>query len=111
VLQDTLARQGGDESSIIAPQTSEPEARRLAARLRETVASATNGSVTNSVGWVTYPAETENPATLLDLADVDRRRNKAQRPTDQDRRSAPSPAGIAQLAGPWARPLGYHTRG
>jgi diguanylate cyclase (GGDEF)-like protein len=107
--QDTLARQGGDEFSIIAPQTAELEARRLPARMCETVAGATNGSVTTSVGWVTYPAETENPATLLDLADADLRRNKAQRATDQDR--AASPAGIARLAGPWARPLGYHTRG
>lgn len=109
--QDTLARQGGDEFSIIAPQTSELEARRMAARMRETVASATNGSVTTSVGWVTYPAGTEKPATLLDLADADLRRNKAQRASDQDERSAAFQGGIARLAGAWPRALGHHTSG
>jgi len=108
---DTLARQGGDEFSIIAPQTSESEARRLAARLRETVSRATNGSVTTSVGWVTSSATTETPPTLLELADADLRRNKAQRADHQDQRSAVSQPRVAPVAGAWPRPLAHHTRG
>jgi diguanylate cyclase (GGDEF)-like protein len=108
---DTLARQGGDEFSIIAPQTSELEARRLAARMSETVASATDGLVTTCVGWATYPGEAENPAVLLELADAELRGNKAQRAGDQDRRSVGSQAEVAQVAGAWPRPLAHHIRG
>jgi diguanylate cyclase (GGDEF)-like protein len=108
---DTLARQGGDEFSIIAPQTSELEARGLAARLRETVENATNGSVTTSVGWVTCSAGTETPATLLELADADLRRNKAQRADHQDRRRVVSQAEVPPVAGAWPRPLAHHMRG
>jgi diguanylate cyclase (GGDEF)-like protein len=60
--QDTLARQGGDEFSILAPDTTDEQAASLAARARAAVAAVTGGSV----GWATYPTQAEDPETLLD---------------------------------------------
>jgi len=74
--QDTLARQGGDEFSILAPDTSHELAGQLAARLRVAVRVATGGSLTTSIGWVTYPSGAESPETLLALADADLLRAK-----------------------------------
>jgi diguanylate cyclase (GGDEF)-like protein len=67
--QDTLARQGGDEFSILAPETGDGQAAGLAQRVQEAVAVATRGAVTTSVGWVTFPADAQDAGTLLALAD------------------------------------------
>jgi len=88
--QDTLARQGGDEFSILAPGTGTEGALRLASRLRDAVATATSGSLSTSVGWVIYPAHAETPSTLLALADADLRRAKPRpRATGRPRAADP----------------------
>jgi diguanylate cyclase (GGDEF)-like protein len=77
--QDTLARQGGDEFSILAPETDGEHAIGLARRVEEAVSAATNGSVTTSVGWVTFPDQAEDADSLLSLADTELRGSKARR--------------------------------
>ena len=47
--QDTLARQGGDEFSILAPDTTSAQAEGLARRVEEVVRSAGEEPVTTSV--------------------------------------------------------------
>jgi diguanylate cyclase (GGDEF)-like protein len=93
--QDTLARQGGDEFSILAPDTSYEQAARLATRARDAVGAATSGSLTVSVGWVTYPTHAQDPSTLLALADAALRRAKRELPGDRRERPANTSASIA----------------
>jgi diguanylate cyclase (GGDEF)-like protein len=81
--QDTLARQGGDEFSILAPETGEDHAEGLAARARDSLEAATNGSLSTSVGWATFPADGEDAATLLAVADVALRDAKRDRGAQQ----------------------------
>jgi diguanylate cyclase (GGDEF)-like protein len=76
--QDTLARQGGDEFSILAPETGHDQAAQLALRVRAAVYEATRGVLTTSIGWVTYPVGAEDPEALLSLADAELRHAKRQ---------------------------------
>jgi diguanylate cyclase (GGDEF)-like protein len=95
--QDTLARQGGDEFSILAPETNDEGARVLATRAQQAVAAATNSAVTISVGWATHPMPTADPSRLLALADEQLRRAKRDAPphptarTTDPRAAAASP--------------------
>lgn len=91
--QDTLARQGGDEFSILAPDTGHEQAAHLAIRVRSAVSDATAGSVTTSIGWVTYPTGAEDPETLIALADAELRHAKRQ--LGADRRSTRPPWAVA----------------
>jgi diguanylate cyclase (GGDEF)-like protein len=77
--QDTVARQGGDEFSILAPHTDHEKAAVLASRVQEAVRLATNGAVTTSIGWVTFPTHADDAPALLDLADAALRTAKASR--------------------------------
>ena len=86
--QDTLARQGGDEFSILAPETSDEQADGLAQRVQEAVAVATRGAVTTSVGWATYPTHADDASMLLGLAD-DALRGAKQVRTGRGRRRTP----------------------
>jgi diguanylate cyclase (GGDEF)-like protein len=86
--QDTLARQGGDEFSILAPDTTDEQAARLAIRVRRAVCDATHDSVTTSIGWVTYPSGTEDPEKLLALADDDLLYAKRRLGADRSERAA-----------------------
>ena len=86
--QDTLARQGGDEFSILAPDTNHDQAARLAIRVRSAVREATQGTVTTSIGWVTYPTGAEDPEALLGLADAELRHAKLQLGADRVERAA-----------------------
>jgi diguanylate cyclase (GGDEF)-like protein len=95
--QDTLARQGGDEFSILAPDTSNEQAARLAERVRDTLAAVANGSLTTSVGWATYPTHANDPSGLLTHADADLRRAKRELGVDQRERGASQRAGILRL--------------
>ncbi len=85
--QDTLARQGGDEFSILAPETTGAHAQQLATRAREAVRAATNGALTTSTGWVTYPTDAEEPQTLLALADANLRLAKRELGADRRQRA------------------------
>jgi diguanylate cyclase (GGDEF)-like protein len=95
--QDTLARQGGDEFSILAPETDDADARRLATRARQAVNAVTGGSLTTSVGWVTYPTDTEDTGALLALADADLRRAKRERGIEARPRQETGHAGLLRL--------------
>lgn len=57
--QDTLARQGGDEFSILAPETGAEQARQLAARVQHAVVALPSASLTVSVGSATYPTHAD----------------------------------------------------
>jgi diguanylate cyclase (GGDEF)-like protein len=92
--QDTLARQGGDEFSILAPGTGQDGALRLASRLRDAVATATSGSLTTSVGWAIYPAHAQDPSTLLALADAELRGAKPSPRANGRQRAADPRVGL-----------------
>jgi diguanylate cyclase (GGDEF)-like protein len=74
--QDTLARQGGDEFSILAPETDSEQVRYLVQRIHEALAAGLDGSLTTSIGWATFPDDGANADALLNLADGDLRRAK-----------------------------------
>jgi diguanylate cyclase (GGDEF)-like protein len=88
--QDTVARQGGDEFSILAPETDGDAAKALAKRVQEAVSDATGGRVSTSIGWVTFPTQSDDPRMLLALADADLWRAKRERRTHRTVKSARS---------------------
>ena len=91
--QDTVARQGGDEFSIIAPETDTEGAWRLAARAQQAVRATANGSLSTSIGLATFPTDAEDPDRLLAQADADLRRNKeVLRPQHRSAARAPRTA-------------------
>jgi diguanylate cyclase (GGDEF)-like protein len=92
--QDTVARQGGDEFSIIAPETDAGAAWRIAARAQLAVSAAANGSLSTSIGLATFPTDATDPDGLLSRADADLRRNK---PSQQPRSRNPVPGPRAVL--------------
>ncbi len=77
--QDTLARQGGDEFSILAPNTDDEQAAALAMRVQRELHAVASGSITTSIGWATYPNQAADGDLLLALADADLRRGKQGR--------------------------------
>ncbi|HWC85610.1 MAG TPA: GGDEF domain-containing protein [Solirubrobacteraceae bacterium] len=95
--QDTLARQGGDEFSILAPDTTDAQAEHLAVRVREAVRMATRDSLTTSIGWVTYPSEAEDPEILLALADANLRYAKRRLGADRSERTPSAHGRISGL--------------
>lgn len=79
--QDTVARQGGDEFSVLAPEAGSKEAEILAARLYDAVGevAGATGPLTASIGYSIYPDDGERPETLLAHADTVARSDKATR--------------------------------
>jgi diguanylate cyclase (GGDEF)-like protein len=69
--QDTVARQGGDEFSVLAPETSTVEVMALASRLQRALSLIRVGDRTlgASMGWAIYPADGETAQQLLACAD------------------------------------------
>jgi len=74
--EDILSRYGGDEFTIILPETSHKEAFTVAKRLLENVEQfeleAPDGTITSmtiSIGMALYPEHSKNPKELFDIAD------------------------------------------
>jgi diguanylate cyclase (GGDEF)-like protein len=69
--QDTVARIGGDEFCVLAPETDELGTHRLAVRIARAVSAVSAGveSVRGSVGIAVFPGDGVTAATLLLAAD------------------------------------------
>jgi len=69
--QDTVARIGGDEFCVLAPETGERGTRRLAARIAQAVGDVTAGvdAVRASLGIAVFPDDGITAADLLQAAD------------------------------------------
>lgn len=89
--QDTLARQGGDEFSILAPETDSEQAEHLMRRVHAAMESGLGGRVTASAGWATFPDDGSDADALLNLADADLRRAKRSRRAPRPRTLSPQP--------------------
>jgi diguanylate cyclase (GGDEF)-like protein len=72
---DTVARPGGDEFCVIAPETGRHDAQRLAARLNVALGAliAAGEPLTASVGVAMYPHDGATPEQVLERADLDQR--------------------------------------
>jgi diguanylate cyclase (GGDEF)-like protein len=70
--QDTVARQGGDEFAVLAPDTDEEGAAMLAARIRDRLrlVQFAGDTVGATIGCAMYPADGRTPQTLLAHADA-----------------------------------------
>ncbi|MBU0710084.1 MAG: GGDEF domain-containing protein, partial [Candidatus Omnitrophica bacterium] len=74
---DHVCRYGGEEFSIILPQTDKPEALLIAERLRKNIEEwkfskaeiLPKKRLTTSLGLSTFPADADNPADLISAAD------------------------------------------
>jgi diguanylate cyclase (GGDEF)-like protein len=69
--QDTVARIGGDEFCVLAPETDEPGTKRLAARIADAMRDATAGveTIRGSVGIAVFPNDGVTAAALMQTAD------------------------------------------
>lgn len=70
--EDTVARQGGDEFCLLAPETDREGAKVLAARVANAIANSPNvrRRVTASVGWAVFPDDGTSARDLLLRADL-----------------------------------------
>ena len=82
---DVPARFGGEEFSILLPETTAEQAREIAERIRQAVAARTFGGenirpirVTISVGVATFPGDATDPNALIHEADLAVYRAKLQ---------------------------------
>jgi diguanylate cyclase (GGDEF)-like protein len=78
---DTIARHGGDEFSVIAPETSAAEASSLGLRLEEAVQRVVAGeqNLTASSGYAIYPDDGTSADELMAAADDALKREKRSR--------------------------------
>jgi diguanylate cyclase (GGDEF)-like protein len=69
--QDTVARQGGDEFSVLAPESGPVDALALARRLQRALRKVRVGEVplTTSIGYAVFPDHGTTPEALLAHAD------------------------------------------
>lgn len=70
--EDTVARQGGDEFCLLAPETDREGAKVLAARVADAIARSPHvrRRVTASVGWAVFPDDGTSARDLLLSADL-----------------------------------------
>ena len=70
--EDAVFRQGGDEFSVIAPETGHDEADGLAARIEHSLSTISSGDteLSASVGVAVFPHDGTEPGELLDAADT-----------------------------------------
>jgi diguanylate cyclase (GGDEF)-like protein len=85
---DTVARPGGDEFCVIAPETGRGEAQRLAERIELALATlgAAGRPLSASVGLALFPHDAATPEQLIDRADLDQRMVKQAGRADATRR-------------------------
>jgi len=77
---DTAARYGGDEFSLLLPETSESAARRVASRIKQHLEAGTEKpKLTASIGVATHPASGTSVQHLLESADQELYAQKAAR--------------------------------
>jgi diguanylate cyclase (GGDEF)-like protein len=79
---DVVARQGGDEFSVLLPETDEAGAAMLAHRIEEalaTIAAAGQTPVRASIGMAVFPQDGATADELLEKADRDLRTTKQAR--------------------------------
>jgi diguanylate cyclase (GGDEF)-like protein len=69
--EDTVFRQGGDEFSVVAPETDRAQAERLAGRIESSISRISSGEhrLSASVGCAVFPEDGADPGELLDAAD------------------------------------------
>jgi diguanylate cyclase (GGDEF)-like protein len=90
---DVVARQGGDEFSVLLPETDEAGAAMLARRIEEalaTIDAAGQKPVRASIGMAVFPQDGATADELLEKADRDLRTTKQQRRVQQ-----PADRGVA----------------
>jgi diguanylate cyclase (GGDEF)-like protein len=77
---DTAARYGGDEFSLLLPETGDSAARRVASRIKQRLeASTEEPKLTVSIGVTTHPAGGTSVQHLLESADQELYAQKASR--------------------------------
>jgi diguanylate cyclase (GGDEF)-like protein len=88
--QDTVARIGGDEFCVLAPETDASHAVPLARRIADIVATASAGveALRASVGIAVFPEDGTDPRGLFHAADHRLLNVKRQRPAARTRRRA-----------------------
>jgi diguanylate cyclase (GGDEF)-like protein len=90
--EDSVARQGGDEFSVLAPETTWGEVAALAARIRSALAEVVvdDRVMSTSIGWAIYPENGTTMEDLLAYADAELRDNKfhsaSHQPASEPRR-------------------------
>jgi diguanylate cyclase (GGDEF)-like protein len=96
---DVVARQGGDEFSVIAPETDRAQAVELAARLRGAFAQITIAGqpLGASTGLAVFPDDAETIEQLLARADARLRDVKAGKPCRSRSSGATSAAAAAAV--------------
>jgi diguanylate cyclase (GGDEF)-like protein len=92
--EDTVFRHGGDEFSVLAPETDREQARTLSARLEDALSGIRAGpvTVTATVATAVFPHEGTDPGQLMASADAALLARKQRRP-----RFAPRGASSPQL--------------
>jgi diguanylate cyclase (GGDEF)-like protein len=88
--QDTVARFGGDEFCVLAPETDEHGAERLSARVTTAVRDVSAGleTVAGSVGVAIFPADGVTVSDLMRVADERLLEAKRRRPAGRSKRRA-----------------------
>jgi diguanylate cyclase (GGDEF)-like protein len=79
---DVVARQGGDEFSVLLPEADVDGATMLARRIEDalaTIEAADRAPVRASIGVAVFPQDGATPDDLLEKADLDLRATKARR--------------------------------
>jgi diguanylate cyclase (GGDEF)-like protein len=88
--QDTVARVGGDEFYVLAPETDRVGGERLEARVRSAVATVTTGldSLSASIGFAIFPEDGDEPGALVETADAAAMDAKRLARADEGRQAA-----------------------